>query len=74
MCFCVYQSFNNCRTACLPRGVARRFDSEARAYYNRKLRRTNASIAHSALAHKLARAAYYIMRDGIPFKTEKAFA
>ena len=54
--------------------LARRFDTEARAYYDRKRRRTNAPIAHSALAHKLARAAYYIMRDGVPFKPEKAFA
>ncbi len=54
--------------------LARRFDSEARAYYDRKRRRTNAPIAHSALSHKLARAAYYIMRDGVPFIPEKAFA
>jgi len=54
--------------------LARRFDSEARAYYDRKRRRTNAPIAHSALSHKLARAAYYIMRDGVPFMPEKAFA
>jgi hypothetical protein len=53
--------------------LARRFDPEARAYYDRKRRRTNAPIAHSALAHKLARAAFYIMRDGVPFMTEKAF-
>ncbi len=54
--------------------LARRFDSDARTYYDRKLRKTNAPIAHSALAHKLARAAYYMMRDGVPFMPEKAFA
>jgi len=54
--------------------LARRLDSEAKVYYDRKRRRTNAPIAHSALAHKLARAAYYIMRDEVPFKPEKAFA
>ena len=43
--------------------LARRFDSKARAYYDRKRRRTNAPTAHSALSHKLARAAFYIMRD-----------
>ncbi|UCH80559.1 MAG: IS110 family transposase [Nitrospiraceae bacterium] len=53
---------------------ARRLDSEARTYYARKRRRTNDPIAHSALAHKLARAAYYILRDEVPFKPEKAFA
>jgi transposase len=53
--------------------LARRFDSEAKSYFDRKQRRTNAPIAHSALAHKLARAAYYMMRDGVPFMPEKAF-
>ncbi len=28
-------------------------------------------IAHNALAHKLARAAYYIMRDGVMFMPDK---
>jgi transposase len=54
--------------------LARRLDSEARAYYDRKRKRTNAPIAHSALAHKLARAAYYMMRDRVPFMPERAFA
>ncbi len=54
--------------------IARRYDSEARAYYARKLKKTNAPIAHGALSHKLVRAAYYIMRDGVPFMSKKAFA
>ena len=54
--------------------LARRHDPQARAYYNRKLQKTNFMIAHSALAHKLARAAYYIMRDNVPFMPEKLFA
>jgi len=53
--------------------LARRFDDTARAYFDRKRKRTNAPIAHSALAHKLSRAAYYIMRDGVPFMAEKTF-
>jgi transposase len=53
--------------------LARRFDSQARAYYDRKQRKTNAPIAHSALSHKLARVAFCIMRDGVPFIPEKAF-
>ena len=52
---------------------ARRLDDNARKYFDRKRRRTNAPIAHSALAHKLSRAAYYIMRDGVPFMAEKTF-
>ncbi len=52
---------------------ARRFHPEARAYYNRKMKKTNVMIAHAALAHKLARAAYYVMRDQVPFMPEKLF-
>ncbi len=33
----------------------------------------NAVVAHSALTHKLARAAYYVMRDQVPFDPEKLF-
>jgi len=29
--------------------------------------------AHNALAHKLARAAYYVMRDDVVFQPEKIF-
>jgi transposase len=54
--------------------LARRFDATVRAYYNRKASKTNPATAHSALAHKLARAAYYIMRDQVPFRREKLFA
>lgn len=53
---------------------ARRHDEVARAFYNRKAGRTNRMIAHSALAHKLARAAYYIMRDNVEFDHHRLFA
>ncbi len=52
---------------------ARRFYPEPRAYYNRKMQKTNSVVAHSALSHKLARAGYYIMRDQVPFRPEKLF-
>jgi transposase len=52
---------------------ARRHDEGARAYYNRKLRKSNFMVAHAALAHKLARAAYFIMRDQVVFMPEKIF-
>jgi len=52
---------------------ARRYHQEARAYYNRKMQKTNFMCAHNALAHKLARAAYYVMRDQVPFVPEKLF-
>ena len=52
---------------------ARRLYPEPRAYYNRKMQKTNAAVAHSALAHKLSRAGYYLMRDQVPFRPEKLF-
>jgi transposase len=54
--------------------LARRFDPEARGYFERKRRRSNAPIAYNALANKLSRAAYYIIRDGVSFVPEKMFA
>ena len=53
--------------------LGRRFDPQARAYYNRKMHKTNFMVAHSALSHKLARAAYFVMRDQVPFSPEKLF-
>ena len=50
---------------------ARRFYPEPRAYYQKKMQKTNSVVAHSALAHKLARAAYYVMRDQVSFRPEK---
>jgi len=52
---------------------ARRLHPEARAYYQRKMQKTNTAVAHSALAHKLARSAYYVMRDHVPFEPKKLF-
>ncbi len=52
---------------------ARQTHELSRHFYNRKLNQTNASVAHNALAHKLARAAYFIMRDHVEFKEDKMF-
>jgi transposase len=52
---------------------ARRFYPEPRTYYQRKMQKTNAAVAHSALANKLSRAGYYVMRDQVPFRPEKLF-
>jgi transposase len=53
---------------------AKRYDSKAKAFYGRKAAKKNFMVAHNALSHKLARAAYYIMRDGVCFDSEKLFA
>jgi transposase len=54
---------------------AMRFQPAAQRFYQRKLAKSNKNIilARKAVAHKLARACYYIMRDLVPFDTTKAF-
>ena len=53
--------------------LARRHDGASRAYYQRKAARSSFMVAHGALAHKLARAAYYVMRDGVAFEPNRLF-
>jgi transposase len=53
--------------------LARRYSPQVQTYYNRKLQRTNRMTAHAAVAHKLARASYYIMKDCVPFCPDKPF-
>ena len=53
---------------------ARRYSPEVQTYYNRKLNKTNRMVAHTALAHKYTRAAYYIMKDHVPFDQKRLFA
>ena len=53
---------------------ARRYDQQARAYYNRKMQKTNFMVAHNALAHKLARAAFHVMKEQTPFMPERLFS
>jgi transposase len=53
---------------------ARIFHKASREFYERKLRqKKHPALAHGALAHKLARAAFYILRDHVPFDQEKMF-
>jgi transposase len=47
---------------------------EAQKYFQRKRAKTNGIIAIRALAHKLARASYHVMRDHVDFDPEKTFA
>ena len=46
---------------------------EAQKYFQRKRAKTNGIIAIRALAHKLARASYHVMRDHVDFDPEKTF-
>ena len=54
---------------------ALRFQPAARRFYQRKLAksRNNTVLARKAVAHKLSRACYYMMRDLVPFEATKAF-
>jgi transposase len=54
--------------------MSRRYSDPAKAFFNRKAAKTNRMVAHAALAHKLSRASYYIMRDGVDFNSDKLFA
>jgi len=51
-----------------------RFSVPIQRWYQRKKARTNGIVAIKAVAHKLARAAYYILRDQVVFDVSKAFA
>ena len=54
---------------------ALRLQPAAQRFDQRKLAksRNNTVLARKAVAHKLARACYYLMRDLVPFETTKAF-
>jgi transposase len=54
--------------------MCRRYNDPAKAFFNRKSAKTNRMVAHGALAHKLTRASYYIMRDGVEFDSGKLFS
>jgi transposase len=53
--------------------VAMRSCPQARRFYERKKARRMPVVAMKALAHKLARAAFYMLRDGKPFEVTKCF-
>lgn len=50
-----------------------RYHDTAKRYYQRKMAKTKRVIALKAVAHKLARASYYVMRDQVPFDPVKLF-
>jgi transposase len=50
-----------------------RFSPKIRSFYQRKKAKSHAVVAIKAVAHKLCRACYYIMRDRVAFDVTKAF-
>ena len=53
---------------------ARRYCPEAKRFYDRKKAKTNAVVAIKALAHKLARACFHMLKQGKPFEVKRCFA
>jgi len=53
---------------------ARRYCPEAKRFYERKKSRTNPIVASKALAHKLARACYHMLKEKKPFDVKRCFA
>lgn len=53
---------------------ALRFCPEAKRFYERKKARTNGIVAIKALAHKLARACYHMLKENKPFDVARCFA
>ena len=50
-----------------------RYHEPAKRYYQRKMAATKRVVAIKALAHKLAKASYYVMRDQVPFDPDKMY-
>jgi transposase len=53
---------------------ARRYHETVRNYYERKRAKTNKIVAIKTVSHKLARASYYVMRDGVDYDQARLFA
>lgn len=53
--------------------MSRRHNGRILAYYKKKMSRTNRMVAHGAIANKLTKAVYYMLRDDAPFCMDKLF-
>ena len=50
-----------------------RYNDTVKRYYQKKLAKTKVVIARKTVAHKLARACFYVLRDQVEFDVNKAF-
>ncbi len=50
-----------------------RDNDQIKRYYQRKAAKTNPTVATKTVAHKLARACYYMLRDQVPFDVKLGF-
>ena len=51
-----------------------RFSAKIKSFYQKKKSKSHAIVAIKAVAHKLCRACYYIIKDQVAFDITKAFA
>jgi transposase len=51
-----------------------RYNERVRKFYQRKKAKTNGVVAIKAVAHKLARACYHVLKEQVPFEEARAFA
>jgi transposase len=51
-----------------------RYNERIRGFYQRKRAKKNAAVATKAVAHKLARACYHVLKEQTPFDEARAFA
>lgn len=50
-----------------------RYNDTVKRYYQRKVAKTNIVVARKTVAHKLARACFYVLRDQVEFDVNRAF-
>ena len=51
-----------------------RYNERVRRFYQRKKAKKNGVVAVKAVAHKLARACYHVLKNQVPFEEARAFA
>jgi transposase len=51
-----------------------RYNERIRRFFQRKKAKRNVAVAVKAVAHKLARACYHVLKDQVPFDEARAFA
>ncbi|MCB9852067.1 MAG: hypothetical protein H6819_03150 [Phycisphaerales bacterium] len=64
MCWAFFEAAN----------FAIRFNTSIRRYYDRKKARPRRVVALKAVAHKLARACYHMIKSDTAFDVQRAFA
>jgi transposase len=51
-----------------------RYNSKIKSFYQKKKSKSHTIVAIKAVAHKLCRACYHIIKDQVAFDVTKAFA